>query len=80
MGQSYRELVAWQKAMNFVMDVYGVTKTFPRDEVYNLAVSLRRSTVAIPTNIADGQHDFHPTTSSIFWSGRELPWSKSKLN
>jgi len=30
MGQSYRELIAWQKAMDFVMDVYGTTKLFPR--------------------------------------------------
>ncbi|MGA9966115.1 MAG: four helix bundle protein [Terriglobales bacterium] len=30
MGQSYRELIAWQKAMDFVMSVYGTTKTFPR--------------------------------------------------
>jgi len=37
MGQSYRELIAWQKAMNFVMDVYGATRLFPRDEVYALA-------------------------------------------
>ena len=33
MGQSYRELIAWQKAMAFVMDVYQATKPFPRDEV-----------------------------------------------
>jgi four helix bundle protein len=55
MGQSYRDLIAWQKAMNFVMDVYGVTKGFPRDEVYGLASQLRRAAVAIPTNIAEGQ-------------------------
>ena len=55
MGQSYRELIAWQKAMNFVMEVYKVTKTFPRDETYGLASQLRRASVAIPTSIAEGQ-------------------------
>jgi four helix bundle protein len=58
MGQSYRDLIAWQKAMNFVMEVYAVTKAFPRDEVYGLATQLRRAAVAIPTNIAEGQARF----------------------
>jgi four helix bundle protein len=55
MGQSYRELIAWQKAMDFVMKVYAVTKTFPRDEVYALAGQLRKAAVFVPTNIAEGQ-------------------------
>lgn len=55
MGQSYRDLIAWQKAMEFVMDIYRNTKNFPRDEVYGLAAQLRRSAVSIPTNIAEGQ-------------------------
>ena len=54
MGQSYRDLIAWQKAMDFVMDVYRTTKTFPRDETYALAGQLRRAAVSIPTNIAEG--------------------------
>jgi four helix bundle protein len=58
MGQSYRELIAWQKAMDFVMDVYRTTKAFPRDETYALAGQLRRAAVAIPTNIAEGQARF----------------------
>src|SRR5450631_1567154 len=55
MGQSYRDLIAWQKAMDFVMDVYRTSKAFPREEVYGLASQLRRSAVGIPTNIAEGQ-------------------------
>lgn len=58
MGQSYRELIAWQKAMDFVMDVYRTSKTCPRDEIYSLADQLRRAAVAIPTNIAEGQARF----------------------
>ncbi len=48
MGQSYRELIAWQKAMDLVMDIYKARKLFPRDEVYGLAAQLRRAAVAIP--------------------------------
>ena len=64
MGQSYRDLIAWQKAMDFVMDVYRTSKAFPRDEVYGLASQLRRAAVGVPTNIAEGQarysaNEFH---------------------
>jgi len=66
MGQSYRELIAWQKAMDFVMDVYRTTKTFPRDETYALAGQLRRAAVAVPTNIAEGQARFSPNEFYFF--------------
>ena len=55
MGQSYRELIAWQKAMEFVMNVYKASRTFPHDEAYGLASQIRRAAVAIPANIAQGQ-------------------------
>jgi len=58
MGQSCRDLIAWQKAMDFVMDVYRTSKAFPRDQLYGLASQLRRAAVAIPTNIAEGQARF----------------------
>jgi four helix bundle protein len=58
MGQSYRDLIAWQRAMDFVMDVYRTSKGFPRDELYGLASQLRRAAVGIPTNIAEGQARF----------------------
>ena len=58
MGQSYRDLIAWQKAMDFVMDVYRTSKAFPRDELYGLSSQVRRSAVGVPTNIAEGQARF----------------------
>ena len=58
MGQSYRDLIAWQKAMDFVMDVHRTSKSFPRDELYRLASQLRRAAVGVPTNIAEGQDGF----------------------
>jgi four helix bundle protein len=57
-GQSYRGLIAWEKAMDFVMDVYGTSKAFPRNELYGLASQLRRAAVGVPTNIAEGQARF----------------------
>src|ERR1017187_10473771 len=53
--RSYRELVVWQKAVALVIEVYSITKGFPRDEIYGLTSQLRRSAVSIPSNIAEGQ-------------------------
>jgi len=58
MGQSYRELIAWQKAMDFVLQIYKATRAFPRDELFGLAIQLRRAAVAVPANIAQGQARF----------------------
>jgi four helix bundle protein len=44
--QSYRDLEAWQLGMEFVVRVYGVTKDFPREELYGLTSQLRRAAVA----------------------------------
>ncbi|HVT89854.1 MAG TPA: four helix bundle protein [Tepidisphaeraceae bacterium] len=51
----YRELIAWQKAMDIVEEVYRVTKSFPREEQYGLTNQVRRAAVSIPSNIAEGQ-------------------------
>jgi four helix bundle protein len=51
----YQELVAWQRAMDMVVAVYGVTKAFPREEIYALTSQLRRAAVSVPSNIAEGQ-------------------------
>jgi four helix bundle protein len=60
MGQSYRDLIAWQKAMELVTTVYRVTKTFPVEERYALSNQLRRAAVSVPSNIAEGQARFSP--------------------
>jgi four helix bundle protein len=48
-------LIAWQRAMDFVVAVYAASKAFPREELYGLTSQLRRSAVSIPSNIAEGQ-------------------------
>jgi four helix bundle protein len=53
--QSYRELIAWQKAMDFASEVYRATKRFPDDERYGITSQLRRAAVSIASNIAEGQ-------------------------
>lgn len=53
--QSYRELIAWQKAMDFTAEVYRVTRRFPTEELYDVTSQLRRAAVSVPSNIAEGQ-------------------------
>ncbi len=58
MGESYRDLIAWRKAMELVTEIYGVTQVFPQDERYGLTNQLRRAAVSVPSNIAEGQARF----------------------
>jgi four helix bundle protein len=51
----YRELVAWQKAMDLVEVVYRLRNEFPREELYGLTNQMRRCAVSIPANVAEGQ-------------------------
>lgn len=51
---SFRDLIAWQKAMDLVEEVYAVTRSFPAEERYGLTAQLRRCAVSIPSNIAEG--------------------------
>ncbi len=53
--QRYRDLVAWQKAMGVVSDVYELTRQWPREELFGLTSQLRRAIVSVPANIAEGQ-------------------------
>ena len=55
MGKSYQDLVAWQKAMDLVTDIYRLTRSFPKEEAYGLTSQPRRTAVSIPSNIAEGQ-------------------------
>ena len=51
----YSDLVAWQKAMDLVLQIYRVTKEFPPEERFGLTNQLRRAALSVPSNIAEGQ-------------------------
>jgi four helix bundle protein len=53
--KSYRDLIVWQKAMELARQVYTLTASLPRSEVYGLLPQLRRAAVSVPSNIAEGQ-------------------------
>ena len=68
MGQSYKDLIAWQKAMALVTEIYRGTQRFPREEVYGLTSQLRRAAVPIPSNLAEGQARHSPKEFKHFLS------------
>lgn len=54
-GQSYRDMLVWQKSMQFVTRNYRSTEFFPKSEMFGLCSQLRGAVVSIPSNIAEGQ-------------------------
>ncbi len=52
--RSYRDLTAWQRAVQLSLAVYGATKSFPENERFGLVSQLRRASVSVPSNIAEG--------------------------
>ena len=55
MGHSFKDLVVWQKATTFAVQIYHATDCFPRKEIYGLTSQLRRAAVSVASNIAEGQ-------------------------
>ena len=53
--KSHRDLIAWRKAIDLSVAVYGVTKRFPSDERFGLTNQIRRASSSVPANIAEGQ-------------------------
>jgi four helix bundle protein len=52
--KSYKDLLIWQKGIQITNDVYALVMSFPNEELYALTSQIKRSTVSIPSNIAEG--------------------------
>ena len=50
----FTELIAWQKAHQFVLEIYSITSRFPREELFGITSQIRRAAVSIAANIAEG--------------------------
>lgn len=55
MSESYRDLIAWQKAKALALELYICTRKFPKHEIYGLSSQMRRAAVSVPSNIAEGK-------------------------
>jgi four helix bundle protein len=77
MNKGYKELKVWHKAYSFTLDVYKITKSYPKEETYGLTDQMRRSSISIIANIAEGcakQHtkDFMKFITIAIGSSNEL--------
>lgn len=54
-AKNYKDLLVWQKAVDLAEAIYKITQCFPKDELYGLSSQLRRCSVSIASNIAEGQ-------------------------
>jgi four helix bundle protein len=53
-AKTFEDLNAWRRSHEFVLEVYRLTESFPKSELYGLTSQLRRAAVSIPANIAEG--------------------------
>ena len=53
-SRSFQDLIVWQKAHEFVLSVYKLTRNFPKEELFVLTSQFRRAAISIPANIAEG--------------------------
>jgi four helix bundle protein len=53
-AKTFRDLIVWRKAHQYVLSIYSFTKGFPREETYGLSSQLRRAAASIAANIAEG--------------------------
>ena len=75
--ESYKDLIVWQKSMQLVRLVYVLSDSFPTKEMYGLTSQIRRASVSIPSNIAEGSRrgsrkDYRQFLLVAFGSGSEL--------
>jgi four helix bundle protein len=54
MLRNYKELKVWQKSYQLCLEIYRITKGFPKEETYCLTSQIRRAAVSVPCNIAEG--------------------------
>lgn len=53
--KTYQDLIVWQKAIDLVTNVYELTEKFPKEEIFGLTSQIRRASISIPSNIAEGK-------------------------
>ena len=64
--RSYRDLRVWQKGMDLAAEVYRLSKSWPKEELYGLISQVRRSAASVPANIAEGYGRQSPASYGQF--------------
>lgn len=71
---NFKDLKVWQKAVDFAVKIYSVTRAYPNDEKFGLVSQMRRAGVSIPSNIAEG---CAKTSSKSFANSLEVSLGES---
>jgi four helix bundle protein len=58
-ARGFRTLMAWKKAYELTIEVYRLSKKFPKEEIYGLTSQLQRAAVSVPANVAEGYERNH---------------------
>ena len=66
--KSFTDLICWQEGHKLVLDVYKITKLFPKEEMFGLVSQMRRSAVSITSNIAEGFSRYSYSDKARFYS------------
>lgn len=65
---SFKDLIVWQKSYKLALEIYGTTKSFPKEELSGLSSQMRRTAISIPSNISEGYSRQHKKEYSHFLS------------
>ena len=60
MAQNVHDLIAWQRAIELTVCIYKLTRSFPKDELYGVTSRMRRASVSVASNIAEGRGRLNP--------------------
>ena len=60
MAQDFHDLIVWQRAIELTVSIYKLTRAFPKDEIYGLTSQMRRASVSVASNIAEGRGRLNP--------------------
>jgi len=77
-ARTFRDLLVWQKAHEFVLDCYKFTSSFPKHETYGLVSQMRRAAVSIVANIAEGFRKRHRADKCRFMNVAEGSLEESR--
>jgi len=57
--KNFYDLIAWKRGHELALDIYKITKIFPKDEIYAITSQLRRASSSVTANIAEGFARYH---------------------
>jgi len=75
-AKKFEDLVVWQKSHSFVLKIYRLTQSFPRNELFGLVSQIRRAAVSVPANIAEGFRRKGKADKLRFFTSRRRHWRR----